>query len=92
MGFTILSMTNNTCDGNWVDGVDINCRIAMDGLMDETYSTFCIICSTLSDKISADKIFGGQNFSVDKIFDTNSKFRQFCPTKMFYSFYVLTRV
>ena len=27
-----------------------------------------------------DKIFDGQNFSSDKIFDTKSKFRQFCPT------------
>ena len=47
---------------------------------------------TLSDKISADKIFGRQNFSADKIFGTNSNFRQFCPPKMFYPFYVLTRV
>ena len=46
--------------------------------------------STLSDKISADKIFGGQNFSADKIFGTISKFRQFCPPKIFYPFYVLT--
>ena len=27
--------------------------------------------TTLSDKISADKIFGGQNFSEDKIFRRN---------------------
>ena len=38
---------------------------------------------TLSDKNSADKIFGGQKFSADKIFGTNSKFRQFCPPKIF---------
>ena len=37
---------------------------------------------------SADKIFGGQNFSVDKIFGTNSKFRQFCPPKEFYEFLI----
>ena len=29
---------------------------------------------TLSDEISAVKIFGGQNFSADKIFGTMSKF------------------
>ena len=39
-------------------------------------------CSfTLSDKISADKIFGEQNFSTDKIFGTKSDFRQFSPPK-----------
>ena len=27
-----------------------------------------------------DKIFDGQNFSTDKIFDTKPKFWQFCPT------------
>ena len=27
-----------------------------------------------------DKIFDGQNFSSDKIFDTKPKFRHFCPT------------
>ena len=27
-----------------------------------------------------DKILGGENFSLDKIFDTKSKFRQSCPT------------
>ena len=27
-----------------------------------------------------DKIFDGQNFSSDKIFDNKPKFRQFCPT------------
>ena len=35
--------------------------------------------TTLSDKISSDKIFDGQNISSDKIFDTEPKFRQFCP-------------
>ena len=39
--------------------------------------------STLSDKISTDEIFVGQNFSTDKIFDTFLNFRQFCPTKIF---------
>ena len=34
---------------------------------------------TLSDKSSLDKIFDGQNFSSDKIFDTKPKFRHFCP-------------
>ena len=34
---------------------------------------------TLSDKISTDKIFVGQNFSPDEIFDTDPNFRQFCP-------------
>ena len=34
---------------------------------------------TLSDKISSDKIFDGQNISSDKIFDTKPKFRHFCP-------------
>ena len=34
-------------------------------------------------KFSADKIFGGQKFSADKIDGTKSKFRQFCPPKMF---------
>ena len=29
----------------------------------------------------SDKIFGGQNFSADKIFGTNSNFRQFCLPK-----------
>ena len=36
-------------------------------------------CDTLSDKISTDKIFVGQNFSSDKIFVTDPNFRQFCP-------------
>ena len=31
--------------------------------------------------ILADKIFGGQNFSVDIIFGSQSDFRQFCPPK-----------
>ena len=35
--------------------------------------------NTLSDKISSDKIFDGQNISSDKTFDTKPKFRQFCP-------------
>ena len=35
--------------------------------------------NTLSDKISSDKIFDGQNILSDKIFDTKPKFRQFCP-------------
>ena len=39
--------------------------------------------NTLSDKMSTDKIFVGQNYSWDKIFDTYPKFRQFCPTKIF---------
>ena len=34
---------------------------------------------TLSDKISSDKIFDGQNISSDKKFDAKPKFRQFCP-------------
>ena len=56
----------------------------------------CWLAHTLSDKISADKIFDGQNFSLDKIFGTKSKFRQFCPTNFFIGFlqfaikYVLT--
>ena len=33
---------------------------------------FCIVI--------LDKIFKGQNFSSNKIFDTKLKFRQFCPT------------
>ena len=33
---------------------------------------------TLSDKISPDKIFVGQNISSDKILDTKPKFRQLC--------------
>ena len=37
---------------------------------------------TLSDKISSDKIFDGQNISSDKIFDTKPKFRHFCPTNL----------
>ena len=44
--------------------------------------------NTFSDKISADKIFGGLNFSADKIFGTKSKFRQFCPTKFFHRFLI----
>ena len=43
---------------------------------------------TLSDKISTDKIFGGQNFSAGKTFGTKSKFRQFCPTKFFHRFLI----
>ena len=35
--------------------------------------------NTLSDKISSDKIFVGQNISSNKIFDTKPKFRQVCP-------------
>ena len=34
---------------------------------------------TLSDKISSDKIFDGQNNSLEKIFDNKMKCRQFCP-------------
>ena len=34
---------------------------------------------TLSDKISLDKIFVGQNNAWNKIFYTKPKFRQFCP-------------
>ena len=37
------------------------------------------LSDTLSDKISSDKIFVGQNFSSDKIFVTDPNFRQFCP-------------
>ena len=37
---------------------------------------------TLSDKISSDKIFVGQNFSSDKIFDTFPKIRHFRPMKI----------
>ena len=39
----------------------------------------CLKWRTLSDKISSDKIFDGQNISSDKIFDTKPKFRHFCP-------------
>ena len=39
--------------------------------------------NTLLDKISTNKIFIGQNFSTDRIFDTFQNFRQFCPTKIF---------
>ena len=38
---------------------------------------------TLSDKNSADIIFGGQKYSADKIFGTKLKFRQFCPPNYF---------
>ena len=38
---------------------------------------------TLSDKNSADIIFGGQKYSADKIFGTDSNFRHFCPPKIF---------
>ena len=41
----------------------------------------CLKWRTLSDKISSDKIFDGQNVSSDKIFDTKLEFRHFCPTK-----------
>ena len=44
---------------------------------------------TLSDKISSDKIFVGQNISSDKIFDTEPKFRQFCPTNFCLIRYIL---
>ena len=39
---------------------------------------------TLSDKISADKNFGGHNFSADEISGTKSNFRQFYPTIFFH--------
>ena len=48
-------------------------------LMSDMYVVTTFI--TLLDNILADKIFGGQNFSADKIFGTNSKFRKFCPPK-----------
>ena len=34
---------------------------------------------TLSEKNSADIIFGGQKYSADKIFGTESNFWHFCP-------------
>ena len=34
-------------------------------------------------KNSADKIFGGQNFSADKNFGTSSNFWHFCPPNLF---------
>ena len=43
---------------------------------------------TLSDKFFAEKNFGEQNFSADKIPGNNSKFRQFCPTKIFQRFII----
>ena len=58
--------------------------------IDKAIVLYCIIYrqipDTLSDKISADKIFGGQNFSAHKIFGTKSKFRQICLTKLFHWF------
>ena len=42
--------------------------------------------TTLSDKTMSDKIFVGQNFSLDKIFVTIGKFRHFCQTKNFVHF------
>ena len=47
------------------------------------------------------QIFGGHNFSADKLFCTHQNFRQFCPTKFFIGFlfsvclqekYILIRV
>ena len=57
-------------------------------ISDVTSATFSLMSrkykfntNTLSDKISADKIFGGQKFSADKIFGIKSDFRQLCPPK-----------
>ena len=47
------------------------------GTSDITSLTCIYTFDTLLDKISADKIFGGQNFSADKMFGTMLKFRQF---------------
>ena len=44
---------------------------------------------TLLDKTLANKIFGGQKFSADIIFGTNSKFQQFCLAKTFYPFFLI---
>ena len=42
-----------------------------------------VFISTISDKNSADKNFGGEKFSADKIFGTLQNFRHFCPPNLF---------
>ena len=44
-----------------------------------TNSKFRQFCPQFCTKVCLHKIFGGQNFSADKIFGTKPNFRQFCP-------------
>ena len=52
------------------------------GDVEEMYGQYVHMWAyTLSDKISADKIFGGQNFSANKIFGSKPDYRHLCPPK-----------